>query len=222
MTSPLSLGRAAVPAAMGLVLLTQPLAAQSLHYPTTRRDSVVDTYFGSRVPAPYRWLEDQNSPQVAAWVDSENAVTFAYLSTIPLREPFRQRLTGLWNYERVSVPSREAGKLFFGMNSGLQNQSVIYEAGDPTAPARTVLDPNALSPDGSVALAGFSPSPDGRWFAYGLSQGGSDWRELHVRSLADGHELPDTVHWVKFSGINWTKDGAGFFYSWERRIPPIV
>jgi prolyl oligopeptidase len=220
MTSPLSLGRAAVPAAMGLVLLTQPLAAQSLHYPTTRRDSVVDTYFGSRVPAPYRWLEDQNSPQVAAWVDSENAVTFAYLSTIPLREPFRQRLTGLWNYERVSVPSREAGKLFFGMNSGLQNQSVIYEAGDPTAPARTVLDPNALSPDGSVALAGFSPSPDGRWFAYGLSQGGSDWRELHVRSLADGHELPDTVHWVKFSGINWTKDGAGFFYSRFPAPPP--
>jgi prolyl oligopeptidase len=216
MKSPLSVG----PVALGLVLLAQPLSAQSLHYPTTRRDSVVDDYFGTKVPGPYRWLEDQNSPAVTAWVDSENAVTFAYLATIPLREPFRQRLTDLWNYERVGVPTREAGKLFFGMNSGLQNQSVIYAAADPSAPARAVLDPNALSPDGSEALAGFSPSPDGRLFAYGLSQGGSDWRELHVRSLENGHELPDTVHWVKFSGISWTKDGTGFFYSRFPAPPP--
>jgi prolyl oligopeptidase len=213
MRSPHAIGRIGVSTAFGFALLAHSLNAQSLRYPSTRRDSVVGDYFGAQVPAPFRWLEDQNSHEVEAWVDSQNAATFGYLEGIPLREPFRNRLTTLWNYERVGLPNREAGKLYFSMNSGLQNQSVIYEAADPEAPARAVLDPNALSPDGSVALAGFSPSPDGRRFAYGLSQGGSDWRELHVRSLTVGHELADTVHWVKFSGMSWTRDGAGFFYS---------
>lgn len=202
--------------ALGAALLlcgAAPAGAQTLHYPATRRDTVVDDYFGTRVPAPYRWMEDQNSPEVEAWVDSENAVTFAYLDHVPLREAFRHRLTELWNYAKTGVPDRVAGKLFFSRNSGLQNQSVIYEAASLTAKPRELLDPNALSPDGSVALAGTSVSPDGRYLAYGLSVGGSDWRELHVRSLADGRVLPDTVHWVKFSGIAWTRDARGFFYS---------
>ncbi|MBX6333057.1 MAG: S9 family peptidase [Gemmatimonadaceae bacterium] len=199
----------------GLVVLAAPTGApaQRLDYPDTRRDSVVDDYFGTRVPAPYRWLEDQESPEVAAWVERQNAVTFAYLETVGLREPFRKRLTELWNYEKVSVPQRVAGHLFYRKNSGLQNQAPIYEQDDLDAPPRAILDPNAFSPDGSLALAAANVSPDGRYLAYGLSQGGSDFQELHVRALADGHELADTVRWVKFSGIAWTNDGRGFFYS---------
>jgi prolyl oligopeptidase len=188
-------------------------SAQRLDYPETRRDAVVDDYFGTKVPAPYRWLEDENSPAVREWVNAENAVTFKYLATIPLREPFRRRLTELWNYEKVSVPRRVAGRLFYSKNSGLQNQSPLYEQASLTATPREILDPNTLSPDGSIALATTSVSDDGRYLVYGLSQGGSDFEQLHMRSLADGRDLPDTVHWVKFSRISWTKDGGGFFYS---------
>lgn len=189
------------------------VAAQALQYPVTRRDSVVDDYFGTKVAAPYRWFENQDAPEVTDWVDAENAITFRYLATIPLRDAFRQRLTALWNYEKVAVPDRVAGHLFLRKNSGLQNQSVLYEQADLRAAPRAILDPNTLSPDGSVALFGAAPSPDGRWLAYALSVGGADWEELHVRSLTDGHDLADTVHWVKFSGIAWTNDGRGFFYS---------
>jgi prolyl oligopeptidase len=188
-------------------------SAQRLDYPNTRRDTVVDNYFSTRVPAPYRWLEDENGPAVRQWVEAENRVTFAYLATIPLREPFRRRLTELWNYEKVSVPRRVAGRIFYSKNSGLQNQSPLYEQASLTAAPREILDPNALSPDGSIALATTSISDDGRYLVYGLSQGGSDFEQLHVRTLADGRDLPDTVHWVKFSRVAWTKDGRGFFYS---------
>jgi prolyl oligopeptidase len=206
--------RCIMSAALAAVVLgaARPAAAQALHYPTTHRDSVVDDYFGTKVPAPYRWFEEQGSPQVAAWVEAENKVTFSYLETLPQRDAIRQRLTTLWNYEKVGVPSRVAKQLFYRKNSGLQNQSVIYTQRTLTSPARELLDPNTLSPDGSVALQGFSISPDGRYMAYGLSQGGSDWEELHVRTL-DGRVLPDTVRWVKYSGIGWTNDGKGFFYS---------
>jgi len=200
--------------ALLLFASTAPAAfTQALHYPATRRDTVVDDYFGRHVPAPYRWFEDDQSAEVAQWVKAENAVTFAYLDTIPLRATFRTRITALWNYEKVGVPDRVAGHLFYTKNSGLQNQSALYEQATQSAAPREVLDPNLLSPDGSIALSGTSVSPDGRYLAYGLSAGGSDWRELHVRELADGRALPDTVHWVKFSGISWTKDGKGFFYS---------
>ena len=203
-----------VPLALATALLgsSLPAAAQSLHYPTTRRDSVVDDYFGTKVPAPYRWFEDQSSAEVAAWVESENKVTFAYLDTLPQREAIRARLTTLWDYEKVGVPRREATQLFYSKNSGLQNQSVIYTQRTLHSPPRELLDPNTLSPDGSIALQSYSVSPDGRYMAYGLSQGGSDWEELHVRTL-DGQEQPDTVRWVKYSGIDWTHDGKGFFYS---------
>lgn len=189
------------------------MAPERIQYPATHRDSVVDDYFGTKVPAPYRWMEADNSPDVAKWVEEENAVTAAYMDKVPLRDAFKARLTELWNYEKVGVPRREADHLFYSKNSGLQNQSPLYEQDTPAGAPRLVLDPNTLSPDGSTALAGSAVSPTGEYIAYGLSQGGSDFEELHVRSLQDGHELPDTVHWVKFSGIEWTKDGKGFFYS---------
>ncbi|HEU5479034.1 MAG TPA: prolyl oligopeptidase family serine peptidase [Candidatus Tumulicola sp.] len=194
-----------------------PAAAQMpnerLQYPAAHRDSTVDDYFGARVPAPYRWMEDENSPEVRSWVEEENAVTAAYMDRVPLRDAFKKRLTDLWNYEKAGVPYRQAGRLFYSKNSGLQNQSVLYEQDRLGSAPRAMLDPNTLSPDGSTALAGSSVSPNGEYLAYGLSQGGSDFEELHVRSLRDGRDTPDTVRWVKFSGISWTADNRGFFYS---------
>ncbi|HEX5435543.1 MAG TPA: prolyl oligopeptidase family serine peptidase [Gemmatimonadaceae bacterium] len=201
--------------ALAAALLGAPLpaAAQRLHYPATRRDAVVDNYFGTKVPAPYRWFENQNGPEVKAWVAAENKVTFSYLATLPQRAAIRKRLTALWNYEKVGVPDRVAGHLFYSKNSGLQNQSVVYTQASLSGAPRVLLDPNTLSRDGSVALQGTAPSPDGKYLAYALSQGGSDWRELHVRTIATGRDTPDTVRWVKYSGISWTNDGKGFFYS---------
>ncbi len=187
--------------------------AQTVRYPSTRKDSTVDTYFGTRVADPYRWLEDQNSPEVARWVDAENKVTFDYLAGIPLRETFRKELTKLTNVPRVSTPFRVAGKLYFSKNGGLQNQSVVFEQTSLNGPVRQLIDPNKLSPDGSTELAGYVPSPDGKYLAYSLSVGGSDWTEVHVRTLSSLRELADTVHWVKFSGTAWTNDGKGFFYT---------
>ncbi|HKJ91933.1 MAG TPA: prolyl oligopeptidase family serine peptidase, partial [Longimicrobiales bacterium] len=197
-----------------------PQGPKAPEYPVTRKDSVVTDYFGTRVADPYRWLEDQNSPEVAQWVEAENAVTFAYLDQIPLRKTFRDRLTELWNSPSIGVPDDVDGKLFYRMNTGLQNQSVVYEQAGMDGQPETVIDPNTLSKDGSVDLSATAPSPDGRYMAYGLSVGGSDWRELHVRNLHDMQDLPDTVHWVKYSGISWTKDGNGFFYTRFPAPPP--
>ena len=158
-------------------------------------------------------MENLNSPDVARWVAQENKLTYAFLGRIPERPWMKARLTRLWNYEKVSVPRREAGKLFFGRNSGLQNQSVIFEADSATSRPRVVIDPNALSADGSVALLDYAPSHDGHAVAYALSQGGSDWETIHVRELDSDRDLSDAVQWVKFSNIAWTHDNKGFFYS---------
>ncbi|MDE3053341.1 MAG: S9 family peptidase [Gemmatimonadota bacterium] len=206
--------RLAAPVVLALLAAAPSLGAQQAPtYPATRKDSVVDDYFGTKVADPYRWLEDQNSPEVARWVEAQNAVTFRYLDQIPLREVFRRRLTQLWNTPSIGVPERVAGRLFVRMNTGLQNQSVLYEMATVSARPVTLIDPNTLSADGSVDLASDAPSPDGRYLAYGLSSGGSDWEELHVRDLKTGRDLADTVHWVKYSGISWTRDGKGFFYT---------
>ena len=184
----------------------------SLHYPPARRDGVVDTYFGTRVADPYRWMEDLNSPEVRRWVEAENALTLKYLASRTVRNEFRRRITELWNRPRVSAPHYEGGRWFYRRNSGLQQQDVVYARSSLSGPETVVLDPNAWSPRGSIALSGFSPSPDGAHFAFGQAEGGSDWTIYHVRRLPGGEELPDTIHWVKYSSIEWTKDGKGFFY----------
>jgi prolyl oligopeptidase len=181
-------------------------------YPQPRKGDVVDDYFGTKVADPYRWMEDLNAPEVTQWIEAENAITFKYLESLPAREPLRKRITELWNYPKVSAPSWEGGRWFYSRNSGLQKQSVVFSRESLTGPEAVVLDPNTLSPDGSIALSGFSPSPDGKHFAYGQSEGGSDWSTYYVRELPGGKQLPDAIRWVKFSGISWTKDGRGFFY----------
>ena len=207
-------------AAAALATLGGTAAAQSgsdapIHYPTTRTADQTDTYFGTTIADPYRWLEDTDSPETKRWVEAQNAVTQSYLATIPQREAIRARLTKLWNYPKYSAPFREGGRQFYFENSGLQNQSVLYvrDSLDPRAPARVLLDPNALSPDGTVALSVAEPSPDGALLAYGTSASGSDWQEFHVRDVATARDLPDTLRWIKFSGASWTRDGKGFFYS---------
>ncbi|MGB9430054.1 MAG: prolyl oligopeptidase family serine peptidase [Gammaproteobacteria bacterium] len=203
---------------IGGVLLWAGLAAAQpagkLAYPPVTRDSAVDNYFGTKVAAPYQWMENLNSPEVKQWVEAENKLTFSYLDKIPERDWVRQRLTQLWNYEKVGVPQMaEAGRLFFSKNTGLQNQSVVFEQESATTAPRELIDPNTLSPNGDIALLQYTSSEDGRYLAYGLSQGGSDWQTLHVRDLSDGHDLSDQIQYVKFSGISWTRDGKGFFYS---------
>ncbi|HEY1837992.1 MAG TPA: prolyl oligopeptidase family serine peptidase [Rhizomicrobium sp.] len=198
-----------------LLLATPALAAPAaVAYPPAKRDKTVDHYFGVSVPAPYQWMENMQSPALHKWVDAENTLTEHYLSGIPVRAWMMQRLKTLWNYAKETAPTQVAGpRLFFRRNEGLQNQSVVYVQDSPGAERRVLLDPNKLSPDGSTALAGTAPSPDGKYLAYALSSGGSDWQTVHVMDVATGQTRSDEVKWVKFSGIAWTNDDGGFFYA---------
>jgi len=191
----------------------QQQAANTFQYPTTRTVDTVTNYFGTRVADPYRWMEDIETPEIAAWVKSENGVTMPYLASLPGRDVFQTRITALYNYARTGLPFWEGGRWFYTKNSGLQRQSVWYTRKTLNGPEQVALDPNQLSPDGSIALSGFVPSPGGKWLTYGQSEGGSDWVTYYVRDLATGKNAADTVRWVKFGGASWTNDGNGFFYS---------
>ncbi len=182
-------------------------------YPQTRQVNQVDDYHGTIVPDPYRWLEDLDSPETTEWIAAQNQVTAGYLDQIPNQEKIKERLTQLWNYERYSAPFQEGDRYFYFKNDGLQNQSILYTLKSLQDEAKVLLDPNKLSADGTVALAGISISDDGRLMAYGLSQAGSDWVEWKVRDIESGVDLPDHLKWVKFSGASWTKDSLGFYYS---------
>ncbi|MEM9463160.1 MAG: prolyl oligopeptidase family serine peptidase [Myxococcota bacterium] len=182
-------------------------------YPSTERVDVVDDYHGQAVADPYRWLEDLDSAKTRAWVEAQNALTFGYLGQISERDAIRARMTTLWNYERWGLPSREGSRYVVSRNDGLQNQSVIYTLDRLDGPPEVLLDPNALSPDGTVALAGMKVSPDGAWLAYGTSASGSDWQTWHVRDMATTQDSTDRIDWIKFTGVTWTKDSRGFYYA---------
>jgi len=197
------------------LLAAVSFAADSGHppYPVTRQVNQIDDYHGIKIADPYRWLEDDNSPETKAWVAAQNKVTSAFLDKIPQRAAIQKRLTELWNYERYSSPYKRGSRYFFSRNDGLQNQSVLYTTESLAATPRVLLDPNQLSDDGTVALGSHSVSEDGNLLAYALSRSGSDWLEWHVREVRTGRDLPDVVKWSRFSGASWTKDGRGFFYS---------
>ncbi|MGI4823715.1 MAG: prolyl oligopeptidase family serine peptidase [Janthinobacterium lividum] len=194
---------------------SRPSASSSsaLTYPQTRRDAHTDTYFGTQVPDPYRWLEELDSPETKEWVTAENKVTFDYLNRIPFRDKVRDRLTKLWNYERYGVPEQESDLLIFSKNDGLQNQAVLYavQVGQPLEQAQVLLDPNKFSADGTTALAGTYFSNDHRYLAYATSGGGSDWQKVHLLDMQTRKPLPDELNWVKVSGVSWA--GNGFYYS---------
>ncbi|HEX5138450.1 MAG TPA: prolyl oligopeptidase family serine peptidase [Planctomycetota bacterium] len=181
-------------------------------YPAAAEGAVVDTYHGTAVADPYRWLEDENSPETRAWIEAQNKMTRKYLDDLPGRSRIRERLETLWNFERFGVPSVAGGRYFYARNDGLQNQYVLLVAEAVDAEPRILLDPNAFSPDGTVSLSGRWPSPDGKLLAYALSKGGSDLREIFVRDVDTGTDLVDHVRWTKFSDAAWTADSKGFFY----------
>ncbi|MBA3269628.1 MAG: S9 family peptidase [Acidobacteria bacterium] len=193
--------------------LTAALAAQSspLQYPVTTTVDHVDTYHGTKVADPYRWLEDDASAATAKWVEAQNKVTFAYLDKIPFRAQLTQRLKNLYNYAKYSAPSRKGDYFFFRKNDGLQNQSVLYVQKGIDGKPEVLLDPNTWSADGTVLLNAFAPSKDARLAVYGISRSGSDWQEYNVLDLATRKPLADKIEWVKVSGVAWR--GNGFYYS---------
>jgi prolyl oligopeptidase len=182
-----------------------------IQYPPTHKGDVKDTYFGTEVEDPYRWLEDDNSAETADWVKAQNKLTFDYLTKLPYRVELKNRLTELWDYPKYGTPFKEAGKYFFYKNNGLQNQSVLYTTADLATDPTVLLDPNTLSADGTAALNSIEISNDGKYLMYQVAKSGSDWNEIFVKNIETGELLPDHILWVKFSGISWLNDG--FFYS---------
>jgi prolyl oligopeptidase len=181
-------------------------------YPAAAKGTVVDDYHGTKVPDPYRWMDKADDPALVAWVDAENALTRKVLDR-PERAAIEKRLTELYDYPKFGVPYHRGPYYFFSKNSGLQNQPVYYVQTGLTGKPRSLLDPNSLSADGTVAVTNTSPSRDGRLLGYALSKSGSDRQEIQVREVSTGKDLPDHLQWMKFSPITWTRDGKGFYYT---------
>lgn len=184
---------------------------ETLTYPETRKDTVVDTYFGEKMIDFYRWLEDDRSEETAAWVKAQNEVTFAYLDKIPFRDQLRKQLEDKWNYEKIGAPFTEGDYTYYFKNDGLQNQSVLYRI-NKNGNEEVFLDPNTFSNDGTTSLADLSFTEDGSLVAYAISEGGSDWRKVIVMNAEDKTIVGDTLVDVKFSGLSWFKN-EGFYYS---------
>ena len=203
-------------AALALALLSAPTFAQTpiktLPYPPARKVDTVTTYFGTKVPDPYRWLENDQAADTKGWVQEENKVTQNYLAQIPFRETIRKRLETLWNYEKYTAPFREGKYTYFSKNTGLQSQSVLYRQVGATGAPEVFLDPNKFSKDGTTSLAGLNFTKDGSLAAYQISEGGSDWRKVIVLRAADKTRVGDTLKDVKFSGLAW-RGNEGFYYS---------
>lgn len=198
------------------------MTAEKMTYPVSKKIDHVDELHGVKVPDPYRWLEDdvRESKDVAAWVEAENKVTMSYLEAIPQREAIRKRLTELWNYEKYSAPFKAGSRYFYFKNDGLQNQSVLYKQDSLDAEPTVLVDPNAWSKDGTVALGSTSFSDDGRYMAYSVADAGSDWNTWRILEVETGRLLDDELKWVKFSGAAWTSDHRGFFYGRYDAPPP--
>ncbi|MBC7571542.1 MAG: S9 family peptidase [Spirosoma sp.] len=206
--------RSAVSFSCLLMLSSSALLAQinaPLTYPAARKTDHVDTYHGTTVADPYRWLEDDRSAETAEWVKAENKVTFDYLAKIPYRKQLQNRLEQVYDYPKYSAPSRKGDWYYFSKNDGLQNQSVLYRQKGLTGTPEVVIDPNKLSADGTTRLGAFSLSKDGKYAVVGTSVGGSDWQQYRIMDLSTKQYLPETIEWVKVSGAAW--QGNGFYYS---------
>src|ERR1700679_3713157 len=194
----------------GVVLLLGGDLPTKLTYPVAPKSNQVDDYHGTKIPDPYRGLENADAASTQKFVEQENALTFGYLAKLPGREAIKKQLTDLWNYEK-----------FGGFhNSGLQNQSVLYVTDSLTAPGRVLLDPNTYRKDGTAALDGESESWNGKLLAYAVAQAGSDWAEWRVRDVATGQDSSDLIQWTKGSNVSWAADDHGFYYSRFAEPPP--
>jgi prolyl oligopeptidase len=185
---------------------------RNMSYPVARKSDQVDNYHGTLVPDPYRWLEDDDTPETLEWVQRQNELTFSFLENNLARQPLLTRLMEIWDYPKASDPFERGGRYFQFRNTGLQNQDVLFVHEALKGEPRLILDPNKLSEDGTVALRSWSVSEDGFWLAYALSSSGSDWQEWRVRSVDTGIDLPEILEWSKFSGAAWRKDDSGFYY----------
>ncbi|MEK6615223.1 MAG: prolyl oligopeptidase family serine peptidase, partial [Bacteroidota bacterium] len=193
-----------------------PSTIEHLPYPQTQKADTTDDYFGTKIVDPYRWLEDDTSEETKQWVEAENKVTFDYLSKIPFRQQMKNRLTQVWNFEKMTAPFKKGNYYFFYKNNGLQNQNVLYVQDRLNGSPKVLIDPNTLSADGTTSLSGISIREDGKYIAYNLAKSGSDWNDIITVEIKDvGTQnfvpLPDTIHWVKFSNASW--HGDGFYYS---------
>lgn len=184
--------------------------SQQIKYPIAKKVDQIDDYHGTKISDPYRWLEDNNSIETADWVEAQNNITNEYLSKIPFRDALKKRLTELWNYEKYSAPSKHGEFYTFSKNDGLQEQSVIYIQKGLKGNPEILLDPNKLSNDGSISLGGLAYSKDDKYLCYGISRGGSDWREFFVMDVQTKQLTKDEIKWSKFSGTSWYKNG--FYY----------
>ncbi len=184
---------------------------EPLSYPETKKGDQVDDYFGAKVEAPYRWLEDLNSEETKKWIEAQVSLTGSFLDGIKFRSKVRDRLTEIWNYERYTVPYREGDYYIFSKNDGLQEQSVVYIQKGLNGNPEVLIDPNTFSEDGSVSLTGVAFSKDHKFLCYGISRGGSDWREFYVMEVETRNKLDDHIQWIKFAVPTWYKQG--FFYS---------
>lgn len=184
---------------------------EKMNYPATRTTDSVDTYFGTKIADPYRWLEDDKSAETGEWVKAQNKVTFDYLSKIPFRDKIKDRLTKIWNYAKVTAPFKKGKFYFYYKNDGIQNQNVLFVQEGLNGKAKLLLDPNTLAADGTASLGGLAVSKDGKYLAYSINRAGSDWSEIYVMEIESGKKLNDEIKWVKFSDIAWK--GNGFYYS---------
>jgi prolyl oligopeptidase len=182
-----------------------------MKYPTTKKGTVTDNYFNTEVKDPYRWLEDDKSLETENWVKEQNKVTYTHLDEIPYRKTLNDRLSKLWNYEKIGAPFKEGGNEYYYKNDGLQNQYVIFRK-NAKGPDEVFLDPNTFSKGGTTSLGNLSFSKDGKTVAYSISEGGSDWRKVIIMDVETKEIKEDTIIDVKFSGLSW-KGNEGFYYS---------
>jgi len=188
--------------------------------PETRRDDHADVLHGVRVPDPYRWLEDVDSEETAAWTGAQDALTRSVLETIPFRDAIRERLDALSSFEATGVPKEAGGRLFFTLQVPDARQPSLCWAQEGSDEARSLVDPEGLADDATISIAGFEPSPSGRYVAYGLAEAGSDWQTWRVLDVDSGEHLPDELSWLKFPFPSWRPDESGFFYAGLEPPPP--
>ena len=182
-------------------------------YPDTACGDVVDDYHGTKVPDPYRWLEQLDSEPTRHWVEAQNKVTRPILEKLPNRAWLKQRLTQLWSYERFGVARKAGAHYYFTRNDGKQNQSVLYVSDELASGGKPIFDPNTAVQDATISLAEFTPSPGGDVVAYAISDGGTDWQVWNFRRASDGKDIDAGIRRTKFWGVSWARDGSGVYYS---------